>query len=135
MKILLIISAGRNISFCDQKHKQIFHILNASISVTGGLGGCLNAFLSLCVNQLSNVCSIKQICGSRQLVDSDNNLKVVYLAQFALYSVLNSVFGVPSLDDNGDGDGDVNGDGDGDTGYQVYSFLILNGHGSISILD
>ena len=62
----------RNISFFDQKHKQILQILKASISVPGGLGGCLNAFLSSCVEQLSIVRNIKQVCEGGQLVDIDN---------------------------------------------------------------
>ena len=36
----------------------------------------MNAILSSCVNQLSNICSIKQICGGRQLVDGDYIKKI-----------------------------------------------------------
>ena len=64
--------------------------LKASISVPGGLGGCLNTILSLCVNQLSDICSIKQICGGRQLVDSDYikkiSQKIVVCGMFLIWN-------------------------------------------------
>ena len=48
---------------CQQNGKnfKISKISKASKSVPGGLEGCLNTFLSLCVNQLSNVCSINLV--------------------------------------------------------------------------
>ena len=43
-----------------------YESLKACILAPGGLGGCLNAVLSSCVNQLSNICSINWICGRQK---------------------------------------------------------------------